>query len=44
MYKESWEPGVGDLVTFERHISEIRRTKVPVLTAGGLSGRRSERS
>ena len=23
VYKESWEPSVGDLVTFRRHIGEL---------------------
>ena len=25
VYKESWEPSVGDLITFKRHIGELNR-------------------
>ena len=28
VYKESWEPSVGDLVTFGRHIGELRHCEV----------------
>ena len=28
VYKESWEPSVGDLVTFRRHIGELRHCEV----------------